>query len=141
MSADLPNTYIRVIPRDLFNEGNFLVATGRLDVALENYIGANLVLREHDGGNYPIIDQDPSDGSIFYRNLHLDLFCSVYLTLFRPLNTKNKYSLYGAIQLDGSASNFDIDETTTILLLDPETGKISEELQSLIDRLLRSMKK
>lgn len=84
-------TYLRVIPRDLFNEANLLKCYGQLYLELErlNIPGVEL---DHNCCAFRI-EQDPSDGAIFIANVLLrrdGVICS----LLRPLNSRKAWPLY-----------------------------------------------
>lgn len=89
-------TYLRVIPRDLFNEADLLKCLGRLWILLDETRGHNARLgdadSDHSGAAFEI-EQDESDGSIFVANLPFTIARMEY-TLFRPLNARNVWPLY-----------------------------------------------
>lgn len=84
-------SYFRVIPRDLFNEGNLLKCLGRLYLNLEiaNYPFIGL---EHDGQAFQI-EQSDEDGSLCAVNVRLRIYDRLYL-LRRPLNSREPWPLY-----------------------------------------------
>lgn len=88
-------SYIRVIPRDLFNESNLLKCYGKLYLELEilNLPGVRL---EHDGEAFDI-DLDPNDGSLFFENVRLWVRDEPQI-MFRPMNSREPWPLY----LDGT---------------------------------------
>ncbi len=57
--------YLRVIPRDLFNEGNLLKCLGRIYINLESLPGISAELVETGGPFH--IEQNEDDGSIYVR--------------------------------------------------------------------------
>lgn len=87
-------TYVRVIPRDLFNEGNLLKCYGQLYLNLEK-MGMEDCLVYEDGGPFRVI-QDQSDGSIYLSNVQLIVRGEV-IPLRRPLNSRDPYPLYAEI--------------------------------------------
>lgn len=89
-------TYLRVIPRDLFNEADLLKCLGRLWILLDETRGHNARLGDADGehsGDAFEIAQDESDGSIYVANLSFRIG-RIESTLFRPLNARNPWPLY-----------------------------------------------
>lgn len=84
-------SYLRVIPRDLFNEANLLKCYGRIYINLET---ANVreVELEHNGGAFDI-EQNEMDGSIFVSNVKLVVRGEV-CCLFRPMNSREEWPLY-----------------------------------------------
>lgn len=96
--------YSRVIPRDLFNEGNLLKCYGRLYINLE-YLGLNELLW-HDGNAFQI-EQGPS-GELTLANVKLIVRGTPCL-IWRPLNARDPYPLYLAdIEYDEEIEIFDI---------------------------------
>lgn len=89
-------SYLRVIPRDLFNEADLLKCLGRLWVLLDETRGHNATLgdaqSEHDGTPFQI-EQDESDGSIYCVNVTFRIARREY-TLFRPLNARAAWPLF-----------------------------------------------
>lgn len=93
-------TYARVIPRDLFNEGDLLNCLGRLWIKLDERRDhtASLTAGGPDGivHSFPI-DQDESDGSISCACVMLTFAGSDPFRLprlFRPLNAREKWPLW-----------------------------------------------
>lgn len=85
------HNYIRVIPRDLFNEANLLKCLGKVYLNLErlNLPGVEL---EHQGDEFKI-EQNPDDGSICAANVLLRAADGVHL-FHRPLNSREPWPLY-----------------------------------------------
>lgn len=87
--------YARVVPRDLFNEGDLLNCLGRLWIKLDER-------RDHtgklDGPAFPgdrfMVEQDESDGSIEVLNVTFSIDEFVCPRLFRPLNARAKWPLW-----------------------------------------------
>ena len=75
-------SYIRVIPRDLFNEGNLLKCYGRLYLNLE-----------YEYGDSFEVVQDENDGSITLLYVKL-VVRGQYYPLRRPLNSREAWPLY-----------------------------------------------
>lgn len=88
-------SYIRVIPRDLFNEANLLKCYGQIYLNLEKlHVNAELV---DDGSleneSHFRIYQDESSGGIFLLNVYL-LVRGKRMRLERPMNSRKPYPLY-----------------------------------------------
>jgi len=83
--------YLRVIPRDLFNDASLLKCLGQLYLALETINTSNISLEceEDDFG----IDQCPDSGHTFAANVALWVKGNVYLP-YRPLNSRAPWPLY-----------------------------------------------
>lgn len=112
-------TYTRVIPRDLFNEGDLLNCLGRLSLKLEDRRDHTAVLHgpAFRGEGFSI-DQDQADGSIWARNVLL-MVGEEEVPLFRPLNARDKWPLWAR---DG-------DEDRRVFDLD---GELSPEFWTMI---------
>jgi hypothetical protein len=105
-------TYTRVLPRDLFNEGDLLNCLGRLWIALDER-------RDHHAKLIPdvvkgpfVIEQEPSDGSIYAEHVLL-IVAGLQCPLFRPLNARGKWPLWARFgPLEGGYEDvrvFDLD--------------------------------
>lgn len=86
------SNYIRVIPRDLFNEANLLKCLGALYIALEN-AGAHRAQYEAEAVNRFDIRQNEDDGSIYVANLPFSIAGRTY-HLSRPLNSRQPWPLW-----------------------------------------------
>lgn len=84
-------SYVRVLPRDLFNEADLLKCMGRLWIELDRLgtVGARIV--EEDVPSF-MIEQDDSDGSIYVSNVTFEID-GVAHRLRRPLNARGAYPL------------------------------------------------
>jgi hypothetical protein len=89
--------YVRVIPRDLFNEADLLKCVGKLYLELENInklfytrLPAEVVMSYSDEF---LIDQCPHDGSIYIKNVHLVVREKGH-NVYRPLNTRVPWNVY-----------------------------------------------
>lgn len=91
----LSEAYKRVIPRDLFNDGNLLKCYGQLFLNLEK-MGMDDAL-QYEGGAFNI-DQGPS-GETFIKNIAL-IVGGEEVELNRPINSRGAFPLY-AINEDG----------------------------------------
>lgn len=117
-------SYIRVIPRDLFNEANLLKCLGALYIALETAgdhaagFGVEAVER------FDIV-QNPNDGSIYVENLPFSIggrFCH----LSRPLNSRSPFPLYATLSWPRPG------EDDLLVSVFDEDGKLSGAFRSLI---------
>lgn len=95
--------YIRVIPRDLFNEANLLKCYGRIWINLEtaNLTGVELV---HDGKAFDI-QQDESSGAIYVSNVRLIVRDEV-IALRRGLNSRECWPLVAVLEDEEDISVF-----------------------------------
>lgn len=90
-------SYMRVIPRDLFNEANLLKCYGQLWLKLEPYFNSGIKLIFVDEAipwHAPFdIQQDPSNGSLTIKNIILTIHGKTF-ELERPLNSRDPWPLY-----------------------------------------------
>lgn len=86
------SNYLRVIPRDLFNEANLLKCYGRLWIVLDETAGHGARF-ETDAVPSFEIEQDPSNGAIYVGNVRLSVY-GTYCRLTRPLNSRRSWALY-----------------------------------------------
>lgn len=84
-------TYARVLPRDLFNEGDLLNCLGRLWIALDERRDHRATVWANDAPFQ--IEQDQSDGSISCLTVAL-VIDGRRVPLFRPLNARDKWPLW-----------------------------------------------
>jgi hypothetical protein len=84
-------SYIRVLPRDLFNEANLLKCLGALWIAVDGKGPAAQF--DVESVEHFDIRQDPNDGSIFVANLPFSMG-GRRAHLSRPLNSRNPWPLY-----------------------------------------------
>lgn len=101
--------YVRVIPRDLFNEASLLKCLGHLHILLETTPGA----AKFDVEDLPVFDieQDESDGSISVVNLPFSVGGrSVHLS--RPLNSRAAWPLYLSVPDDSDFEPIQVFEET-----------------------------
>lgn len=114
-------SYIRVIPRDLFNEANLLKCMGQLYIALENT--ANCLARyDVEDVEYFDIRQNSEDGSIYVANISFSIAGRLY-DLSRPLNSRQAWPLY--------LSNLDDADFDPIAVFD-EAGNLSAQMLALV---------
>jgi hypothetical protein len=86
-------TYKRVLPRDLFNESKLLKCLGQVALHAENDV-VNLWISHRDKEKGFLIDQDPSDGSLFCSNLKIHTMAGCDLRLYSPYGSRDPYPLY-----------------------------------------------
>lgn len=115
-------TYLRVIPRDLFNEADLLKCLGRLWILLDglppgHHAGFGRCDLDYDGAPFHI-EQDPADGSISVENLLFRINGNRW-RLRRPLNSRAPWPLY-ADRHDEEVSVF------------TESGELTAEFRVLI---------
>lgn len=84
-------SYVRVLPRDLFNEADLLKCMGRLWIELDRLGTSRARIVEEDVPSF-IVEQDDSDGSIFVSNVTFEVDGVVH-RLRRPLNARRSYPL------------------------------------------------
>lgn len=84
--------YLRVIPRDLFNEANLLKCLGALYIALETAGDRKAQFDVEDVDRFEIF-QNPDDGSIYVGNLPFSINGRRF-HLSRPLNSREPFPLY-----------------------------------------------
>lgn len=83
--------YVRVLPRDLFNEADLLKCIGRLWIELDRIGCTKARIVEEDLPSF-VVDQDDSDGSIYVSNLTFEVD-GVAHRLRRPLNARGSHPL------------------------------------------------
>lgn len=91
-------TYRRVIPRDLFNEGNLLKCYGRLYLELEKLGLQDYLVHRADDDVFRV-RQNEADGSLTLQNVIL-VVRGHQITLRRPLNSRSPYPLWATINED-----------------------------------------
>jgi len=87
----LDTDYVRVIPRDLFNEANLLKCLGRVYINLESADCPDVSL-EHDSAPFAVA-QDSDSGALCVENVTLKVRGKPY-RLFRPLNSRRSWPLW-----------------------------------------------
>lgn len=119
------NDYIRVIPRDLFNEANLLKCLGQLYIALENLHGQHRAKYAIEDVERFDIHQSPDDGSIYVANLPFMIDGRIY-HLSRPLNSRQPWPLYATLSWPQPG------EEQTVTAVFTDEGKLSAEFLKLI---------
>lgn len=84
-------SYLRVIPRDLFNEASLLKCLGRFWIETERY-QPHKVKIEHDGEAFDVWQND-DDGTLSVRNIEITIKGKRYIAT-RPLNSRRSWPLY-----------------------------------------------
>lgn len=84
-------SYQRVIPRDLFNEGNLLKCLGQLYLNLEVLNLEGVVMDHYEGEGFEICRTQ--DGDLYVGNIVLHIRDVPY-TFLRPLNSRRSYPGY-----------------------------------------------
>jgi hypothetical protein len=118
-------SYIRVIPRDLFNEASLLKCLGALYIALETAGDHRAKFGVDDVDRFDIV-QNPDDGSLYVANLPFLIGGSPY-HLSRPLNSRAPWPLYAQRCWPGDR---DDDSVVSVFC---EDGKLSGEFLRLIN--------
>jgi hypothetical protein len=113
--------YIRVLPRDLFNEASLLKMLGKLWILLDDTRGHQARFEEEDVVSFDIA-QDQASGSIRATGLSFTIRGEAYL-LTRPLNSRAPWPLWIDRPDD---PNFD-----SIAVFNDD-GKLSEDMRQLI---------
>lgn len=111
-------SYIRVVPRDLFNEADLLKCLGRLYIELER-IGEHFAQLGDTNGAAFDVQQDESSGALEVVNVQLTVFKRRW-RLTRPLNSRQPWPLYATDEEDEEVSVF------------TESGELSPEFIGLI---------
>jgi hypothetical protein len=88
-------TYIRVLPRDLFNEAKLLKCMGKLTLLIHDGKLPKLNV-EFDDQPFDIV-QNPADGSISVNNITVTIKNLNGMDLHTPLNSKANWPLYAII--------------------------------------------
>jgi hypothetical protein len=117
--------YIRVIPRDLFNEAKLLKCLAQLSLLIHDGVNIrwNLTLNHDKPENGFEIDLDQANLWLFCQNLKLLLNEKQRIPLFTPYNSKEPYPLFTLDQNE----NF-IDVLTTKGQLHPDFIKLLDQL-------------
>lgn len=114
------SSYLRVLPRDLFNESSLLKCIGRLWILTEN-LDHSAKFHDEDMPAFEI-EQSQDDGSIFVGNLTFSISGAIH-RLYRPLNSRQAWPLY--------AQNMDDDNAESIPVF-REDGELSDEMREAI---------
>lgn len=117
-------TYIREIPRDLFNEANLLKCYGQIWLNLEKLPRAPAALQKAGKSSDEfVIVQDSSDGSTWILNVHL-VVRGDRCTLRRPLNSREPWPLY--LTIPGTETEIDVFN---------RDGSFSPDMREFLERL------
>lgn len=113
-------SYIRAIPRDLFNEANLLKCHGQLFIHLEGRL---------PNGGFPEdvshfeVEQDPNSGALYIVNLPFTIGRRQF-RLTRPLNSRNPWPLYVECPDDPEFE---------VIAVYNENGSLTDEMESLVN--------
>jgi hypothetical protein len=110
-------SYIRVLPRDLFNEASLLKCYGRLWIALETAGEHRACFVTEDAASFEI-EQDESSGAIYIANVVFTVHGKP-VRLSRPLNSRAPWPFYAETE-DDAIAVFD------------DNGNLSSEMLTLI---------
>jgi len=121
-------TYLRVVPRDLFNEGNLLKCLGRVYICAEQSpLGDPCAHVAVETGGAWCAHQDQSDGSLWLDGVQVS--CLGYaLRCARPMNSRDPWPLY-VCEIDGE----EIDPVDVFT----DEGEFSDDFRALCDSLPR----
>lgn len=87
-------SYRRVIPRDLFNEANFLKCLGGVYIQLESQDWPHVSFEYDEESEKPFyVYQWQDDGSLVCDNIRL-FVRGEFITLYRPLNSRQPWPLH-----------------------------------------------
>lgn len=113
-------TYMRVIPRDLFNEASLLKCIGQLVLLIHDNQIKDIKF-EHNGESFDIV-QNEMDGSIYVENVEFFRLNGKRLHFSRPLNSRQPWPLY--LEIDGGEYEVFNDEGKYILDFDYIDGDV-----------------
>lgn len=114
--------YRRVIPRDLFNEGNLLKCYGQLYIELERMRLEHLLVQRSEAGPF-VIQQSQDDGSLSITNVTLIAHGRPCL-LYRPLNSRAPYPLW-LLSPDGATDD---------VCVFKDDGSFTDEMRDFLTR-------
>lgn len=113
--------YVRVIPRDLFNEGDLLNCHGRLAIALEG-LESRARLIDDDVDRFRIL-QSQASGGLVIANIRFEID-GVAHRLERPLNSRRRNPL----MVEAKDGNPDFEPVRVF----EEDGSLTPEMLTLI---------
>lgn len=114
-------SYIRILPRDLFNEADLLKCYARLWIELDSRRGHKAAFTEEAVPAFDIV-QIYDSGALTIVNLELTVASQSY-QLSRPLNARTPWPLY--------LSAWEDDDFEEIRVFD-ENGDLSAEMRKFI---------
>ena len=94
----MKNTYLRVLPRDLFNESKLLKNMGQLCLAIHDGITPVPMNFHHDGEPFNIC-QNPNDGALYVANLTIWVN-RVLVEFTATYNSKKPFTLWARTRND-----------------------------------------
>lgn len=90
-------SYLRVIPRDLFNEAKLLKGLGKICLMIhDNYLPFINCNHEDERSGFKIA-QNKNDGSISVTNLHFFDNSGTPVYFYNPLNCKSKQAIVDGV--------------------------------------------
>lgn len=119
------SNYVRVLPRDLFNESGLLKMMGRLWILLSETHGHNAEIVEEDVPYFDI-QQDESSGAIYVANVHFRIN-GIERRLSRPLNSRSSWSFW----MTGTNDDPDFEEVAVF----DENGNFTQDMRRAIGLL------
>lgn len=115
-------SYVRVLPRDAFNEGNLLKCLGRLFLLCDDAPKRKSCQLVHVYDDQPFrIEQDDATGAITATNVHMVLGGEI-VYFWRPLNSRQSWPLYIEIN----------NETIQVFVDDIPEGILTGDFKELI---------
>lgn len=116
------SNYVRVLPRDLFNEASLLKCYGRLWVLLDDMRNHSAVFVTENVDAFDVM-QDQASGAIYVCNVEFTVL-GMPVRLTRPLNSRDAWPLY----VEGDDDRFPFDP---IKVFDHD-GNLSADMRELI---------
>jgi hypothetical protein len=90
-------SYLRTIPRDLFNEAKLLKCLGRLSLLIHDGKAPSILAMEVESSRHGFgVEQDPSDGRMYAENVLCFATypgCPMAVRLYTVLNDRDPYPL------------------------------------------------
>ena len=91
LASEYPDTYLRILPRDLFNESKLLKCMARVSLLILDHKAPDWLTMQ-DEIEFFDIRQDPIDGDIYIKNLPVYIHGDRYL-FYTLMNNKSPYPL------------------------------------------------
>lgn len=107
-------SYLRVIPRDLFNESNLLKCYGQIYLNLERVRADAHLDGGYDASPFEVLQNE--DGETWLGNIAL-IVRGYELTLRRPLNSRESWPLWAYPDEDTEIPVFNADGSFTVEML------------------------
>jgi hypothetical protein len=88
-------SYRRVIPRDLFNEANFLKCVGRVSLLINDGLAPEGLQIHHAHAERGfLIVMDPGSGDLLMSNMYLTNKHGRKATFYRSLNSRDEWPIF-----------------------------------------------